>query len=102
MALARKSSMSTLPRASQAVTTTRIPAMLAVAGLVPWADDGIRSEEHTSELQSHRDLHSFPTRRSSDLVFDVDVTACIAGGHDHAHTGHVGGRGVGTVGRRRD
>src|SRR5215211_5394088 len=31
-------------------------------------DDGDeRSEEHTSELQSHRDLHSFPTRRSSDL-----------------------------------
>src|ERR671916_714497 len=28
---------------------------------------GHRSEEHTSELQSHRDLHSFPTRRSSDL-----------------------------------
>src|ERR687893_579239 len=26
-----------------------------------------RSEEHTSELQSHRDLHSSPTRRSSDL-----------------------------------
>src|SRR5476649_2959016 len=32
------------------------------------ADPGVpRSEEHTSELQSHRDLHSFPTRRSSDL-----------------------------------
>src|SRR6202022_2266969 len=28
-----------------------------------------RSEEHTSELQSHRDLHSFPTRRSSDLMW---------------------------------
>src|SRR5476649_2632027 len=28
---------------------------------------GARSEEHTSELQSHSDLHSFPTRRSSDL-----------------------------------
>src|SRR5882672_3180208 len=28
-----------------------------------------RSEEHTSELQSHRDLHSFPTRRSSDLTY---------------------------------
>src|SRR5215204_5091558 len=28
----------------------------------------MRSEEHTSELQSHRDLHSFPTRRSSDLI----------------------------------
>src|SRR5215211_1644392 len=28
---------------------------------------GGRSEEHTSELQSHSDLHSFPTRRSSDL-----------------------------------
>src|ERR1044072_5727911 len=27
----------------------------------------IRLEEHTSELQSHRYLHSFPTRRSSDL-----------------------------------
>src|ERR1044072_5197851 len=26
-----------------------------------------RSEEHTSELHSHRYLHSFPTRRSSDL-----------------------------------
>src|SRR5476649_2491834 len=31
------------------------------------ADQPERSEEHTSELQSHRDLHSFPTRRSSDL-----------------------------------
>src|SRR5476649_2036473 len=30
-----------------------------------------RSEEHTSELQSHRDLHSFPTRRSSDLSRDT-------------------------------
>src|SRR5215211_6758105 len=29
-----------------------------------------RSEEHTSELQSHSDLHSFPTRRSSDLRRD--------------------------------
>src|SRR5476649_1248162 len=29
-----------------------------------------RSEEHTSELQSHSDLHSFPTRRSSDLGGD--------------------------------
>src|SRR5882672_537251 len=28
----------------------------------------VRSEEHTSELQSHSDLHSFPTRRSSDLA----------------------------------
>src|SRR5947207_1046989 len=28
---------------------------------------GGRSEEHTSELQSHSDLRSFPTRRSSDL-----------------------------------
>src|SRR3712207_5128337 len=27
-----------------------------------------RSEEHTSELQSHQYLHSFPTRRSSDLA----------------------------------
>src|ERR1044072_1985182 len=39
-----------------------------------WLDDvgrffRVRSEEHTSELQSHRDLRSFPTRRSSDLSF---------------------------------
>src|SRR5476649_1983542 len=32
-----------------------------------FAQDRGRSEEHTSELQSHSDLHSFPTRRSSDL-----------------------------------
>src|SRR5476649_634263 len=31
------------------------------------AVDVPRSEEHTSELQTHSDLHSFPTRRSSDL-----------------------------------
>src|SRR5215204_5618221 len=31
-----------------------------------------RSEEHTSELQSHSDLHSFPTRRSSDLARRAD------------------------------
>src|ERR1035437_9302307 len=30
-----------------------------------------RSEEHTSELQSRQYLHSFPTRRSSDL-FNYD------------------------------
>src|SRR5579875_3683590 len=29
-----------------------------------------RSEEHTSELQSHRDLPSFPTRRSSDPLLN--------------------------------
>src|SRR5947209_5416104 len=28
---------------------------------------GVRSEEHTSELQSRQYLHSVPTRRSSDL-----------------------------------
>src|SRR5947209_6344475 len=32
------------------------------------AQSGVRSEEHTSELQSRQYLHSFPTRRSSDLV----------------------------------
>src|SRR5882672_8520241 len=33
-----------------------------------WWSTRSRSEEHTSELQSHSDLPSFPTRRSSDLV----------------------------------
>src|SRR5215204_5167766 len=40
----------------------------------------VRSEEHTSELQSHRDLHSFPTRRSSDLTMDHGLAV-----HDDAH-----------------
>src|SRR5476649_2367305 len=37
-----------------------------------------RSEEHTSELQSHRDLHSFPTRRSSDLFRGRVFARCTA------------------------
>src|SRR5476649_999275 len=44
----------------------RSPYFFHVQDLQPDAAIG-RSEEHTSELQSHRDLHSFPTRRSSDL-----------------------------------
>src|SRR5437773_1619931 len=35
-------------------------------GWACWAQIG----KHTSELQSHHDLPSFPTRRSSDLVAD--------------------------------
>src|SRR5476649_329233 len=46
-----------------AVIQGRIAALTGCAG----HDGARRSEEHTSELQSHRDLHSFPTRRSSDL-----------------------------------
>ena len=42
---------STLPRASQATTTTSMPAMLAEAGLVPWAEAGIR---HTLRCGSPR------------------------------------------------
>src|ERR1044072_744827 len=34
---------------------------------------GSRSGEHTSELQSHRDLLSFPTRLSSDLFSGFEV-----------------------------
>src|SRR4029453_13818782 len=39
-----------------------------------------RSEEHTSALQSHRDLHSFPTRRSSDLL-----ELLVNGGYSLSH-----------------
>src|SRR6202049_4552443 len=39
--------------------------------------DEFRSEEHTSELQSHRDLHSFPTRRLP--ILDVVGTGKGAG-----------------------
>src|SRR5476649_1374114 len=40
---------------------------LLCIGVAQGVDAVGRSEEHTSELQSHSDLHSFPTRRSSDL-----------------------------------
>src|SRR4029453_7467397 len=58
-------------------------AMLALA-LVWWPGyvrlvQG-RSEEHTSELQSHRDLPSFPTRRSSDLVLALAVVGALGPG----------------------
>src|SRR5476649_132801 len=43
-----------------------------------------RSEEHTSELQSHRDLHSFPTRCSSDLGAILRQTL-----HGHPEAGLV-------------
>src|SRR3954454_16854605 len=39
---ASRSAMSTLPASSQATTTTRMPAMTALAALVPCALDGIR------------------------------------------------------------
>src|SRR5476649_774335 len=45
-----------------------LPLSVLIVGLAQIPN---RSEEHTSELQSHRDLHSFPTRRSSDLVFEA-------------------------------
>src|SRR5579875_1559375 len=48
-------------------------------------DCSSRSEEHTSELQSHRDLHSFPTRCSSDLCSASDrdrSTAAACGSAD--------------------
>src|SRR5476649_892564 len=43
--------------------------LFAMRFVVQWiaSERAHRSEEHTSELQSHSDLHSFPTRRSSDL-----------------------------------
>src|SRR5947209_555621 len=44
------------------------PSCVPPAGAAPGRDEaGARSEEHTSELQSRQYLHSFPTRRSSDL-----------------------------------
>ena len=43
--------MSMLPWASQPTTTTRMPAMTALAGLVPWAEEGIRQ---TSRAWSSR------------------------------------------------
>src|ERR1044072_1770055 len=48
---------------------TSLPVKAFVAdGVRAGVDHHQRSEEHTSALQSHRDLRSFPTRRSSDLL----------------------------------
>src|ERR1044072_5362287 len=47
-------------------TSSAIIACRTAASGTRAIDDG-RSEEYTSELQSHRYLHSFPTRRSSNL-----------------------------------
>src|SRR5947209_6806350 len=46
-----------------------------------------RSEEHTSELQSRQYLHSFPTRRSSDLAA---YALCRPPGHHATATAHGG------------
>src|SRR5882672_153309 len=53
-----------------------------------------RSEEHTSELQSHSDLHSFPTRRSSDLFLhfqdEIGRAPYLGGiGHDCGAGGSI-------------
>ena len=47
-ACARRSPRSTLPSSSQATTTTRMPAITALAALVPWARDGIRQMSRCS------------------------------------------------------
>src|SRR5882672_10976492 len=72
-----------------AVATGRID-IGTVRRLVPAFD---RSEEHTSELQSHSDLHSFPTRRSSDLGRNqrrrerarIPAVRCSNGPHRYRH-----------------
>src|SRR5690606_13622660 len=45
------------------VRTAAVPSGTNLLGLL----HHLRSEEHTSELQSRENLHAFPTRRSSDL-----------------------------------
>src|SRR4030095_14717079 len=54
-----------IPYVRDIITQRRLLEDLGATVLTP--ELRTRSEEHTSELQSHRDLHSFPTRRSSDL-----------------------------------
>src|ERR1044072_5715146 len=64
---------------------------------------GLRSEEQTDELQVHRDLHSFPTRRSSDLQRHVGKAAVrvpLRAGDEtrneaRTHVGEVGGDRIG-------
>src|SRR5476649_2771610 len=58
--------LSEIPRALRFEALGHWLSAIVFASKPPYAT-WARSEEHTSELQSHRDLHSFPTRRSSDL-----------------------------------
>src|SRR5215211_2063845 len=58
------------------VLNVQAPSPETASTMVTTSAAPLRSEEHTSELQSHSDLHSFPTRRSSDLrAGDYDVDA---------------------------
>src|SRR5476649_695726 len=66
---------STIASTSSGAFTSVAPQENSTSAVTPFffsqlrviSTNSVRSEEHTSELQSHRDLHSFPTRRSSDL-----------------------------------
>src|SRR6266567_2772262 len=52
---------------------TAAPRMMhPILALIVFALAALRSDEHTSELQSQSNLHSFPTRRSSDLAYADD------------------------------
>ncbi len=48
LAFASRSTRSTLPPASHSTITTRMPASAALAGLVPWAEEGIRQTSRWS------------------------------------------------------
>src|SRR5947209_3908939 len=74
-------------------STERLREVFAAAGQVESAavvtdrDTGrSRSEEHTSELQSRQYLHSFPTRRSSDLP-DSSVRPRFSGARMNSQRG---------------
>ena len=76
-ALARKSARSMLPSRSQPTTTTFIPAIAALAGLVPCAEDGIR---HMSRCCSPRDscharITSRPAYSPCEPAFGCSDTA---------------------------
>ncbi len=76
-AFARRSARSTLPSRSQPTTTTFSPAIAALAGLVPCAEDGIR---HTSRCCSPRDscqarITSSPAYSPCEPAFGCSDTA---------------------------
>src|SRR5579875_2088171 len=66
------------------MAATRLPSTIPLSTEACGRASCARSEEHTSELQSHRDLHSFPTRRSSDLTHHD--YAALRGMVDGSHT----------------
>src|SRR4030095_12816697 len=84
--LFRSASYARQPTTRRSARTPRSRAAPPQSRTACWRVRPARSEEHTSELQSHRDLHSFPPRCSSDLLL-THANRQHAAVHEHRGPG---------------